>query len=478
MTAEGTLVIGGGFAGLAAATHLAERGEPVTLLEARSFVGGKVYSFEDPESGHAVDNGQHAFLDGYRNTRALLARWKTDHLLEFQPDLGFTFRSGHRAMPFRCAPWPAPLHLAWPLLSFQAIGWRDRLAMGRVAIALLSMPPAERRRLDGCSFHDWLRAQGQGEAAIASFWEPLALAAVNGAPGEISCYAALQVLAAGFLTSRAGSRFGFATQGLSALYEGVEPFLAARGGQLRRGQRVERIERTDDSRWRAWLVGHDPLEAPRVILAVPPSVLGRILPPELVEATPFREARRLTTSPIVSIQLTYDRAIADRPVTALLDSPIHWVFDAARLRGDAPEGALSLVVSGASRWLAVPNDRIAAIARDELARHFPAARTAQILACRVIKEAHATIACAPGSDSWRPGPEPGPPGLFLAGAWTATGLPATIEGAVISGLRAVEALEARRGRACRLVQDVEQPDFLAAALMKFLGVAYPAAPTS
>ena len=453
-----TLVVGGGFAGLAAATALADRGHQVTLAERRAFLGGKACSYFDPEAGYALDNGQHAFLWGYRNTRKLLRRWGSEDLLGFPPTLDLSFRLGEVEAPFRCVKMPAPFHLLWPLATFRALPWQDRLAMVRPAWSLLSMSQGDRLKLEGVRFADWLKFHGQSERSLQVFWEVLSLAAINGSAERISAYPAMQVLSQGFLGASQASRFGYAKRALSSLYARFPNYLSDRGGALLLGHGVRALRAGVDAPWLATFHDGQELGFDAAILAVPPGHLSKLLPSELQDRPWFRDAAILRQAPIVSVQLTLDRPIPLRPVTALLDSPLHWIFHAGALREDAPSGALSLVVSGAHAWAGRSREAIAAIALAELKRFFPAAQDARILSCRVFKELEATLDCLPGSEALRPSAITGVSGLYLAGAWTATSLPSTVEGAVMSGLKAVEVLEAANGRSCALVETLDRSD--------------------
>ena len=468
-----TVVVGGGFAGLAAATALADLGHEVHLVERRPFVGGKAFSFDDPVAGHAVDNGQHAFLSAYRNTLTLLERWGAGGLVAFGPRLEMFFMAAPgRAQRFAATGLPAPAHLMGALLRFEALSLQERVAMVRPALALLSLDAAGRRELDRTSFAVWLSRHGQSRQAVRAFWEPLALAAVNGPPQEVSAYMALQVLALGFLGSERTSRLGFATQGLSTLVEPFAPYFTARGGTLVTGREVRAVREAGDPssalRWEVAFRDGAILAADAVVLAVPTWRLARLLDAQLRQRAGLAAIEGLASSPIVSIQMVLDRSVVEHEAVALLDSPIHWVFAAGRLRSDAPPGALALTVSAGRELASSPQAEVAAIARRELERFFPAARQAQVLACRVIKEMDATVSCAPGSEALRPPQETALAGLAVAGAWTRTGLPGTIEGAVMSGLLAVEAIERERGQARKLVQALPEPGGVA-RIARWLG---------
>ncbi|MBU6429302.1 MAG: FAD-dependent oxidoreductase, partial [Cyanobacteria bacterium REEB65] len=305
---------------------------------------------------------------------------------------------------------------------------------------------------------------------IRAFWEPLVLAAVNGPPEEVSAYVALQILVHGFLAGQRQSRLGFATSGLSDLFGTVEAYLTARGGQLLQGKEVASVAPEATGFWQVVLRGGERLEAEALIMAVPPWRLSRCFSGDLLNRAGLARGAALATAPIVSLQVVFDRPIVRHEVTALLDSPLHWVFAAGRIRKDAPSGALSLTASASRQLAAMAPEDVRELALAELERYWPHAREAKVLGCHVIKELDATIACEPGVEALRPVAATGVRGLFVAGAWTRTGLPGTIEGATISGLRAAEALEAERGMTCSLVQPLPEPSRLTRLLAGQLAI--------
>ncbi len=450
------VVIGGGFAGLAAAVRLAGAGARVTVLERRGVLGGRAYSFVEPESGAVLDNGQHLFMRCYRETLAFLETLGTADRIAFQRRLAVEFvGEDGRTARLDCPPLPAPLHLVAGLLRFDGLGLADRLRMLRVGAALAAAAragEAATARLEALTVEAWLASLGQSAASRRLFWDPLTLATLNDGPDVASARWLVAVLRRAFLEGARAGDLGFATAGLSDLYtEQARAYVEARGGTVRTraavaglevaGDRVVAVRLapgdglSSDARGGAWL----PVEA--VVSAVPHYALPALLPPALAARPPFAGLAGLGTSPIVSFHLWYDRPITDRPFLGLLDSPLHWLFD----RGSH----VTVVTSGARTLIDLSRSELTALAAREVERLVPGARGARLVHAHVIKERYATPSLAPGAGRLRPGPRTPLANLILAGDWTATGLPGTIEGAVTSGHAAAAVLIGTRAAAVR-----------------------------
>lgn len=443
------LVVGGGFAGMAAAARLAARRIPVLLLEQRARLGGRAYSFHDPGSADTLDNGQHVLTGACGAALALFRLLGTERLLKFQRRLRIDYLDA--AGPggtLDCPPLPTPFHLLAGLLRLRALRPRDRLAALRVGLALRGA--AADRSLDELTVEAWLDRLGQPEAARRLLWRPLALAILNETTERASALPLARTLAESFLGGRRQSVMILPGAGLSRLYEAALPdFLAARGGSVRTGARAVRIETEGGATERVaavTLADGTRLPASRVIVAVPHQALPPLLPAALAAGEPFRSLSGLGAAPIVSIHLWLDREVTALPFVGLLGTEVQWVFNRNALADDVSGHLLTLVHSAAHAAAARPAAELAAAALEDLRRVLPAARAARVLRSRVVKERRATFAPLPGTDRLRPGPRTAVQGLLLAGDWTATGLPATIEGAVRSGNCAADvALEGETG---------------------------------
>ncbi len=449
------IVVGGGFAGLSAATLLAERGARVLLLEARPYLGGRARSWVDPQTGSTVDNGQHLFLGCYRDTLLLLDRLGSRDRLNLQPRLSAPFVEPGGAVSVFALP-PLPV-FSWSLLAgllrFPGLAFRERLGLLRVAREVRRLSrrtaPAVAGQLDDLSVSSWLRSLGQSERADERLWHPLATAALNEDPGQASAAMFFPVLRELFLGGAGGARLGVPRVGLSDLYaDPAAHYLRARGCEVRlraqvRGLIFERgrcagVLLSDGAR----------VPAPDVIVAVPPDDLLEMLPSEVASDPFFAGCSRLETSPIVSIYLWFGSPVTDLPLAGLLGGQWQWIFSRRAFAGGGAAGfGVTLVRSAARAFVEASRDMLVRRALDDLHRFFPASRRATLRHSLIIKEKRASMAPLRGSLALRPAWKTPQPGLHLAGDWTATGLPATIEGAVISGHACARQVLAGRGTA-------------------------------
>ncbi len=422
------VVCGGGLAGIAAACEAAGLGAEVTLIERRPFLGGKAFSFTDRESGREIDNGQHVFLGCCPAYIGLLRLLGTlgHTTLQARLDTPVRDRAGRRGR-LRAARLPAPLHLGPSFATYPLLSAAERVRALPALAALAALRPDARDALDERSFGEWLAGHGQGERAIARFWDLIVLPTCNDRSDRVSAALAAFVFHEGFLRTSRGSAIGWSRVGLTRLVDpATRTFLGARGGRVLSGRAVasagpEGVELGDGER----------IPADAVVLAMPPGRAHEACP----EAVAAPDG--IVSSPIVNVHLWYDRPVMDEPFTAVVDSPVQWIFNRTAM-GDAADGThhLAISISGAREEVAVPRAELAARMRAELERLLPEAARADLLATAVVKEPQATFAARPGQASHRPGTSTPLPGVALAGAWTATGWPATMEGAVRSGIRA------------------------------------------
>jgi squalene-associated FAD-dependent desaturase len=446
------VVVGGGFAGLAAAIALVERRHEVTLLERRGVLGGRATSYRDAASGEDVDNGTHVMIAAYDATLSLLRRASAEDLLLVQERLRIDYVDEAGPTRLECPPLIAPLHLLAGLLRLR-VPWRVRLEAARLGLAVrFGRPPV------GLTLAEYFRRTGQGAEARRLLWDPLSTAILNETPERAAAVLFYNVYRQAFLRDHDAGRLVFLRRGFGVLHERLARYFEGRGGTLRRramadglevsGSRVrsvsyvQRAETRDEIR-RGKASAAERVEPDAVVLAVPWSAVAPLLPEEWRERPPFAGLARLAGSPIVSIEMWLDRVVVDRLMVGLRGHEVEWVFDKGRLHGR--EGApqrLAFIVSAAYRSAPRPNAELVAAAEDALRRFFPAMAGARVLRSLVMREAEATFASDPEAETLRPGPVTPVAGLFLAGDYTATGLPATIEGAVRSGFAAADAVEA------------------------------------
>ena len=447
------VVVGGGFAGLAAAITLQERRHQVTLLERRGILGGRATSFDDAQSGEAVDNGTHLMIAAYRDTLDLVRRAGAQDLLRVQERLRIEYVDDQGRSALDCPPLTAPLHLLAGIFGLR-LPWRVKLGAVRFGLAAQFG-----RAPQGLTLAEWLARTGQGSEARRLLWDPLATAILNETPERAAAMLVHRVVHEAFLKDHRASRLVFLRAGYAELHERLARYLEARGGHVRRralaaeividagqvrGVRVVQRAATREEIRRGKKEDHETMDADAVVSAVPWSALPGLVPEPFRRTPPFDAISRLTASPIVSIELWLDRTVVDAVMIGLRDSEVEWVFDKGRLygRAGAPQH-LAFIVSAAHRSAPRKNAELVGLAEAALRRYFPAMAGATVMRSLVVREAEATFSSDPSAETLRPGPRTPVKGLFLAGDWTDTGLPATIEGAVRSGQ--VAAGEVERG---------------------------------
>lgn len=444
------VVVGGGFAGFAAAIALQERRHEVVLLERRGILGGRATSSRDVVTGDDVDNGTHLMVGAYSATLDLLRRAGMTDLLRFQDELKLEWVDERGTTALDCPSLLAPLHLLVGLFGLR-VPLAVKLQAIRLGLAVrFGRPP------HGLTLAEYLRRCGQGEPARRLVWDPLAIAVLNEPVERAAAVLFQRVYQEAFLRDHRASRLVFPRRGWGTLVERLAAYFEGRGGVVRRGARADAIEveasRAIGVRYQqrpqqrsgiaAGVAAETRLErADAVVTAVPPPALLDLLPEDLRWAPAFEALERFSGSPIVSVDLWLDRVVVDRVMLGLRDSEMEWVFDKGRLHGRerAPQH-LAFIVSAAYRSAPKTNAELVEAASATLSRYFPAMAGARVERSLVQREAQATFASTPELEALRPGPVTPLAGLFLAGDWTDTGLPATIEGAVRSGLRAAEAV--------------------------------------
>ncbi len=437
MTLRGArvVVVGGGLAGISAAVEASSRGAHVTLAERRPFLGGKAFSFTDPRTGIELDNGQHVHLGCCTAYMALLDRLGSLGLTTMQPALRVDVRdrAGTHGV-LTSARLPPPLHIGPSFTRYGLLSRAERVRALRALLALAALGPRGREALDDVTFGEWLRAHGQRDSAIERFWDLIVLPTCNDRSDRVSAALAAFVLTEGLMRTKGGSALGWSLVGLSHLVDAPARWhLIRRGGTTVTGRGVVAAGpggvTMDDG---------EEIPADAVVLALPPGRARAACPGALPQDP------ALGTSPIVNVHLWYDRPVLDRPILAVVDSPVQWMFNRTAITGEgAPGQHVALSISGAHEELGVPRAELADAMDREVRAVLPAARRARLSSWVVVKEPRATFAPGPGQASRRPGARTPVEGVVLAGTWTATGWPATMEGAVRSGLTAVD--EVARG---------------------------------
>lgn len=435
------IVIGGGLSGLSAAVDLALGGISVLVLEQRQHPGGRAYSFVDATTGDVVDNGQHLMMGCYHATRWMLKTIGSERLATLQPSLHIDFLHPVRgSSSLHCLSIPPPFHLLVGMLNLRTLSLRDRLRLLRVGLAIRRNPEDIEPTIAPLTVHQWLDSLGQSEENKKYLWDIIAIGSLNDDPRDVSALLFYRVLRSAFMGKRENSALLIPRVGLSDLV--VRPsveYIRSRGGDVRvncsaeearyEGSRMKGVRCADGST----------LEARAFISAVPWYAVGSLLPPAQGES-PKSAVGRFQSSPIITINLWFDREIMKEEFVALLDSRVQWVFNKSRIyrSNDSTRQYLSLVISGAALFITMEPDELLAVALEDLSKVLPQTRSARLIHSLVIKEKRATFSPHPEIEPFRPSVETQFSNLFLAGDWTKTGYPATIEGAVLSGRRAAQ----------------------------------------
>ena len=471
MTERGVVVIGGGLAGITAAIALRDAGVGVTLLEARPRLGGATSSFS--RDGLMVDTGQHVFLRCCTSYQELLARLGVTGSVALQDRFDVTVLSpGRKAARLRRSALPAPLHLGRALLGYQFLSLPERLGVGRAALALRGLDPAQ-PGLDGQRLGDWLSARGQNENVRRKLWDLFIVSSLNIEGDDASLSLSATVLKTALLEGNSAADIGVPMVPLGDLHGRAAAGLLDRlGARVRLGAKAAAVERDPAGGFRVRVTsgaasdapdgpdgsgspdgpvstdargadegpggsGGEVITADGVILAVPAAPAARLA--EAAEVTGARWGE-LDTSPIVNVHVIYDREVTRLPFAAAVDSPVQWVFDKTRTSGLDTGQYLAISLSAADDYVDVPVAALRERFLPALAELFPAAASAVVKDFFVTRERRATFRQAPGCGALRPGATTSLPGLTLAGAWTDTGWPDTMEGAVRSGRTAAQEL--------------------------------------
>jgi zeta-carotene desaturase len=440
------LIIGGGFAGLAAGVALAEGGCRVRLLEQKPHLGGRARSFFDPATGSVVDNGQHIFMGCYHATIRFLSTIGTLDRIRFQQHLTLHFleRNG-RLTVLQCPSLPSPWHVLLGVLRSGSFAFTEKLEVLRLG-GSLKWSKALHPNWEKMSVREWLSRFGQSERLQRNFWDLLCIAALNEDPTVASAALFERVLRLALFTSPEDSRIGIPGVGLSGVYvDAATAYIQARGGRIECSRSVAGLVISEGRCWGVRLSTGEEIEAESVLSAVPSFQLARLLPGELLRREPFfAPVVSLRPAPIISINLWFDRAITELDFVGLRGATIQWLFNKGKILG-LSENYVSLVLSGAHQHIGRSKEDLLATALLELGDFFPAARKAKLHHWLIIKERFATFSPTWEAQQLRPTVRTPVPGLYLAGDWTATGLPATIESAVLSGYTAAGAILEDRG---------------------------------
>ena len=469
------VVLGGGISGIATAQHLMDQGYPVTLVEARRFLGGRVFSFPDHQAGVSVDNGQHVIVGCCTYFIELLKRLDTFHRWYLQPRLKLRISDRRGKVGFLAASaLPAPFHLLPSLLGYPHLRAWDKIRV-LAALGLAKFTNRHQSHLEEISFYQWLRQCGQSDEAIRMLWNLIVMPILNDDVRDVSAAMGLMVIQEGMLAGLHSADMGYATDGLLPCLGGpAEEQLSAGGVKLLLGRAVRRLLLEDGRIAGAELTSGGTVTGQIYVSALPSEMLCRILPETVLDQPFFHGLKELQTSPIVNLHLWYDRPVMEESFCAFVDSPLQWVFNKTKIMragaqdedgiGSKPaasrhepspdnpdlstsseglsEGGQYICVSLSAAWdyIDQPREELVPQIMAEIAQVFPMAREAVVQRAIVIKQRQATFRCVPGAGNRRPGSRTPIPNLFLAGEWTDTGWPSTMESAARSGYNAAQAI--------------------------------------
>jgi len=462
------IVIGGGLAGLAAGVALAESGWRVRLFEQRPFLGGRATSYVLPDGEH-VDNCQHVTLGCCTNIDDFYRRIGAAGKIKFFDRLLFLDPQGRKG-EMQAGSLPAPFHLTGSFATFAPLNVFDKLSIARAMLDILQTQgkPSDLNENGGISMLEWLRRRGQTKRAIERFWRVVLVSALDEELDRTDARFGVDVFWKAFLSNSTGYRMGVPAVPLANLYDGCKSEIERRGGEviLRapvRGLKIENGElagiRFDE--------GREETAADTYIFAVPHTALVELLPESVKQSDPsLANLDKIKVAPITGVHFWFDRPVMTEPFVTLIDTTTQWIFNKTALYADS-NGAgqnpasgqyLQLVISASYDLLQKSRQEIIDLCLTEVRQALPAVRNAELVKATVIKEAAATFSPEPGVDRWRPKQQTAVPRLFLAGDWTDTGWPATMEGAVRSGYLAAEALLRSEGTPRKFLQPDLAPD--------------------
>jgi zeta-carotene desaturase len=473
MDSKRILILGGGLAGLSSALALAEAGLRVELVERKPHLGGRATSYLLPDGEH-VDNCQHVTMACCTNLEDFYQRAGAAQKIRYYDRVTFVDRQGRHAV-LKAAALPPPLHLAPSFLTLPFLSWRDKRGIGR---AMLHIARRGGHGANGSSstMLEWLRDEGQTREAIERIWRTVLVSALDEELDRAAAQYGVDVFWKAFLRNRRGFEIGIPTVPLAELYAGCRDAIERRGGAVRTRTAVRGLRMESGRVAAAVLDDGSELSADHFLSALPHDALLELLPAEMAAGEPvFARLRELRTSPITGVHLWLDRAVMAEPFVALLDRTTQWVFNKSLLYSDAGANAggaaagaerrapgtpsqgsgqyLQLVISASYELVEKSRQEIIDLCWHELREAIPGARAAQLTKATVVKEVAATFSPAPGCDQIRPAACSPIANLYLAGDWTATGWPSTMEGAVRSGYLAAEAILAADGQPKKLLCD-------------------------
>ncbi|MDI6767041.1 MAG: hydroxysqualene dehydroxylase HpnE [Bacteroidota bacterium] len=439
------IIIGGGLSGLAAAVKLSLAGANVVIYEQAPRLGGRCYSYIDETTGDVVDNGQHVLLGAYHNLLHYLDLIGTRRFLKNEPKLSMTFHHPENGRgKFEISSLPKPLHLTAGMLRFKLLSFKERQRLLKVGLELNKWNDDLEKKLRSLSIEQWLIRLKQSEEARKCLWYPIAVSAMNEIPEKASALLFARSLKAAFLGKKSDSAILIPTIGQSELYVyEAQKLIEKHHGKIYLNSEVESLEVKENKIIGVILKDGNLIRAKNVISTIMPHALTKLIPNPLKKEQPFSLLDKFETSPIVSINLWFDKEFMDVDYIGLIDRNLQWIFNRRKLMNESAlvgksTSYITAVISAAYKLVNLPKEELITLALKDIHDTFPESRKAKLLHSVIIKEKRATISATNEVEQLRPSPGTPIENFYLAGDWTNTGLPATIEGAVISGFKAAE----------------------------------------
>ena len=440
------VVIGGGISGMAATCRLLDSGYRVLLIEKRPYLGGKAFSFVDRDTGQEVDNGQHVFLGCCTSYIKFLAQIGTLRDAYMQPKMSVTIVDPNgKSSNLKTSILPSPFHCLPSFLTYKHLNMWEKL-LGIKTLLRLKYINRNQKSFHSQSFYRWLKRNHQSDHAIENFWNVIIKACANDDVRNVDASIGMMIFQEAMLNSKSGSRIGYSKIGLSPLMgQAAGRYIEDHHGRLLLGRSVSSVILDDaDAVTGVLLDNGQIIESDAVISTIPPNDLTTLLSGSPSPLAYFAKIRDLSTAPIVNVHIWYDRPVMYDDFVAFVNSPLQWVFNRKTITSseDTPGRHITISLSAAFEYINRPKHEIEKLMIQAMADAFPLARTARVERAMVIKQPTATLRCLPGIDSLRPSASTPINRFFIAGEWTATGWPSTMEGAVRSGIVAADTADA------------------------------------
>ena len=430
------LIIGGGIAGLATAVRLIQIGIKPIVLEKRPFLGGRAYSFTDSDTGTEIDNGQHVFIGACDQFQQYIADIGASDQIRLEKRIGFPVLKHGKISWIKARKLPGPLANLSALLGYKHVSLvgKFRILWGLLSIKMTRLGVTSPHDL--FSFDDWLRDHGQTDETIRNFWNLIILPSLNDDIESVSAHTGIELFKIALLGSAKNPAMGIPLSGLSTLVgENAKKFIEGHGGEIRTGIDVQYLEITKGRISGVRTATDQLIEGEATVSAVPASAMTPLLPSGTREKEDFfTPAESVRTAPIVAIHIWYDRPVMTDKFVATIDSPLQWIFNDTDLKSRNDKGQhIVISLSGAWKWQDKSKKQLREIFTEEMTNTFPAAKNANVEKFTVVKMIEATFQVAPNSRKQRLSQRTPLPGFYLAGDWTDTGWPSTMESAVRSG---------------------------------------------